>query len=78
MGVELNLALLKENWFGDPNFFYYFFSESYYNSQLNKNKFLRVLTSDFLIYELFYEQIPLFDNLPNYIMQYLVTAWANK
>ena len=31
MGVGLNLALLKENKFGDPRFLF-FFSERYYNS----------------------------------------------
>ena len=34
--------------------------------------------SDFLIHDLFYKQIPFFDELPKYIMQYLVTAWGNK
>ena len=41
----------------------------------HKNKFLRFSTSAFLIN---IKQAPIFDELPKYIMQYLVTSWNNK
>ena len=55
------------------------FSKRYYDSPSNqKNKFLRFSTSDSFIYNLFLKHVPIFDELPKYIMQYLVTAWVNK
>ena len=54
------------------------FSERYFKSPWIKNKILRFSTSDFLIHDLFLKQNPIFDELPKYIMQYIVTARANK
>ena len=77
MGVGLNLALLKENKFGDPRFLFFFLKGIIIVHEF-KIFFLRFSTSDFSIHDLFWTQIPIFDELPKYIMQYLVIAWDNK
>ena len=46
-----------------------------------KNKFLRFSTSDFFntLYMIHSKnKIPIFDELPKYIMQYRVKTWDNK
>ena len=48
MGVGLNLALLKENYFGDPRFLFIFLKVCIIVHEI-KIKFLRFSTSDFLI-----------------------------
>ena len=52
MGVGVNLALLKDNKFGDPRFLLFFLKGIIIVHEL-KIFFLRFSTSDFLIHDLF-------------------------
>ena len=52
VGVGLNLALLKENKFGDPRFLFFFLKGIIIVYEL-KIFFLRFSISDFMIHDLF-------------------------
>ena len=75
--MGLDLALLKENKFGDPRFLVFYPKGIIIVHEL-EIFFLNFQHQIFCYMIYSKNKFQFFDELPKYIMQYLVTAWDNK